>query len=77
MKDFPKVYKVGVGQIDYREPYFIKCSICDWEISGNSIEEVEREARERGWMYNYNEDLVFCPDCWAEVRENMEEEEIE
>jgi hypothetical protein len=59
--------KIGKNQIKFREPYFLECCWCGLVISGRSIEEVEKEANQRGWKYDYKHDVVFCSDCVKEV----------
>jgi hypothetical protein len=59
--------KISKNQVRYREPYFIKCCWCGLVISGRIIEEVEKEVNERGWKYDYLNDIVFCNDCSTKI----------
>jgi 5-methylcytosine-specific restriction endonuclease McrA len=61
--------KIRISQVGYREPYFVECCRCGFIISGSSVEEICKEANERGWKYDYKNDVIYCSDCLTEVLE--------
>lgn len=56
-------FKVRPSNVRFRAPYFVRCVDCGCEIKGYDSEEVARYANERGWKYDYKNDVVICNEC--------------
>ncbi len=58
--------KVTESMVKMQKIYYLQCSYCGREITGNTPEEVVLKARE--WKYDYSEDFVYCSDCLLELK---------
>jgi len=64
--------KIRPSAVRYREPYYVKCSICGLMISGTYPEQTCEKANGRGWKYDHTDDKIICNFC-HEQEEDKEE----
>lgn len=55
--------RVREGNVKYRSPWYIVCSVCGNIIRDSSPELVTKRARQEGWVYDTEKDETYCPNC--------------
>lgn len=58
------IYESHVG---FRLPHFLKCSKCGQEISGTNRQGLAKYAQEKGWVYDCENNRVYCEVCGKEI----------
>lgn len=51
--------------------YFLKCSECGCKISNIDPYLLTKQARERGWVYDYKNGEVYCGACKTKLKSSM------
>ena len=67
-----KISKIYTGNVEYRAPYYIKCAYCQYIKADNTLEDVVEIANKEGWGYIYQIDMIMCPYCIEEKKEELE-----
>jgi len=58
-----KTYKISLSNICYRNPYYVQCAKCGKILSHSDVETLCDIANVEGWVYDYEEDLIYCDEC--------------
>lgn len=69
-----KLTRIGLGQVK-GGMYYISCALCGVSLKRTTPDDVVEVANEKGWKYDYENDLVICPDCLEEYKKEVAEEE--
>lgn len=60
----------GFGQgVRYRRPFYVVCTKCDFEISGDSVEDVLKLANSAGFVYDTESGITLCGDCLENAKQ--------